>query len=46
LLLFSISSFEIPETVIEYNKKYNNKNISEEYEKWLKEMEDDEDYDE
>jgi hypothetical protein len=46
LLLFSISSFEIPETVIEYNKKYNNKNVSEEYEKWLKEMEEDDDEDE
>jgi hypothetical protein len=43
LLLFSISSFEFPEIIIEYNKKYNAKNISEEYEQWINEIEEDED---
>jgi hypothetical protein len=42
LLLFSISSFDFPEFVIENNKKYNSKNIAEEYEQWINEMEEDE----
>jgi hypothetical protein len=45
LLLFSISSFEFPELVIEYNKKYNSENNVKEYEQWINEMEEDEEYD-
>jgi hypothetical protein len=45
LLLFSISSFDFPELVIEYNKKYNSENNSKEYEQWINEMEEDEEYD-
>jgi hypothetical protein len=45
LLLFSLSNFEYPEMVIEYNKKYNNKTFSEEYEKWINEMEEGDDDD-
>jgi hypothetical protein len=37
VLIFSISDCDLPETVIEYNKKFNSKEISNEYEQWLKE---------
>ena len=47
VLLFSVSDCELPEIVIEYNTKYNTKEIVNEYEQWLKEEneyeEDDED---
>jgi hypothetical protein len=47
VLLFSISDCELPEIVIEYNKKYNTNETANEYEQWLKEEdeyeEDDED---
>jgi hypothetical protein len=45
ILLFSISSFDFPELVIEYNKKYNSKNNMKEYEQWINEMKEDEEYD-
>jgi hypothetical protein len=37
ILLFSISDCELPEIVVEYNKKYNSKETTNEYEQWLKE---------
>lgn len=43
VLLFSISSFEFPEIVIEYNKKYNSSAIAKEYEHWVNETENFED---
>jgi hypothetical protein len=49
VLLFSISDCDLPEMVIEYNKKYNSKEIVNEYEQWLLEEskyeeEDDDEY--
>ena len=47
ILLFSVSDSEFTEMIIEYNKKYNSKDITEEYEQWVKEeMEYEEDDDE
>jgi hypothetical protein len=42
VLLFSIGDCDLPEMAIEYNKNYNSEEVSNEYEQWLKEEDENE----